>query len=161
MALLSFLLSLAAGLLMFLGFLATVIPGLGAVLSFAAPALALAGIVLGSMAISRARREGRSRDFAVVAVLLNVLAFFPALMVAMTCGVCNAMVASGPIQMQRSMHVQMGFPAGDAGLEAEPSRLDPPPIAPVEPAPEPPAQTVPPPPLPPGPSEEPADSKKL
>lgn len=131
MALVSILLSLAAVVAAVLGFLTSWVPGVGAALSFFAPALALLGIVFGSLAMSSARREQRPREVAVIGVVLNVLAFFPAVMVAMTCGMCNAMVSTGPVSLHKTFRVRMGIPPlTDAGVDRDrPSRYEPPPIA--------------------------------
>lgn len=166
MALGSLLLALLAGMMTVLGFVATVVPGVGAVLSFSAPVLALVGLVLGGTSMSRARQYGQPSDLAKVGVVLNILALFPALMVATTCGVCSALLASGPVQVQRSYHFNMGFPQDpDAGVPPQegptgsPGPLDPPPIdAPAAPddvesetEPSGDDEALPPPPLPPGP----------
>jgi hypothetical protein len=117
-----------------LGVLLTPVPVLGALFAFAAPALAIAGIVVGGIAMSRARRalegpampggntvvlpaEGaqvpaRARQAsggAQAGVIVSALALVPALLTALTCGVCNALCSNG-VQLQRS--VQFGVPGG-------------------------------------------------
>jgi hypothetical protein len=146
-----------------LGFLTTPIPGLGAIFSFAAPALALGGAILGGVAMSRAQREGRSADGARIGVILNVLAFVPALLTAMFCGVCNALCAAGDVHIQR--HVSVGVDPGaqpSAGSGAlPPPAAPPPPSVPADPtAPSSdkplignPTPALPPPPLPAGPAQ--------
>lgn len=150
----SFLLALAAGALTLVGLVAAVIPGWGAVIAFAAPTCALVGLILGGLALSRAKREGKSQDLAVVASVLNGLALFPALMVAMTCGVCSALVASGPFEVQRSFRVQMGFPdEWDGGVPVPlggPRPSEPPALDELPPEDDDP-NALPPPPLPAGP----------
>jgi hypothetical protein len=93
-----------------LGVLATPIPGLGAVFAFGAPALALAGVVTGGVAMSRAKRANQPRDLAVAGAVANALCFVPALLTALTCGVCNALCATGPVQMRRDFHFRVGNP---------------------------------------------------
>lgn len=112
MAVASLLLSFAAGGLTVLGLAMTLVPVWGAVVAFAAPVSALAGLITGGLALSQAGREQRSKDFPVVAVVFNILALLPALLVAMTCGVCNAVGSSGPVELHRtgSFRVHMGFP---------------------------------------------------
>lgn len=150
----SLILALLAGTLTLVGLVASLIPGWGAAVAFSAPVAALAGLILGGMAMSRATREGKSKDLPVVAVVLNGLAFFPAVMVALTCGVCNAVVASGPFEVQRSFRVQMGFPAEwDGGMPmplGEPEPGDPPALDEL-PADDQDPSALPPPPLPAGP----------
>ena len=91
-----------------LGVLLTPVPVAGAVFAFGAPALALLGVILGGRDISRARRENKPRDAALVGTVLAALGFFPALLTALTCGVCNALVTAGPIDVQRSMRFGAG-----------------------------------------------------
>jgi hypothetical protein len=103
-----------------LGVLATPVPVLGAIFSFAAPALALAGIIAGGIAMSRARRENQPRDLALAGVIASALCFVPALITALTCGVCNALCSAGPVEIRRDFHfgVQPGAtrpPGADAG----------------------------------------------
>ncbi|MDD9939618.1 MAG: hypothetical protein OXU20_01020 [Myxococcales bacterium] len=120
MGILSLLLAFAAGILCLLGLLTAVIPVVGTVLAFSAPLAALAGVCLGGVSWSRARRERRAVELPVVAVMLNVMAFVPALTVALTCGVCNAMLSSGPIKVQRFGSWSVG--AGvDGGLPLFPT----------------------------------------
>lgn len=124
MAIASLLLSLLAGLLCLLGFLTALIPVVGSVLSFAAPITALVGVSLGGVAWSRARDAGRGADLPVAAVVMNVLALIPALLVAFTCGVCNAMVSSGPVHIEKRFGVQFGT-LPDGGLDFAPPGFPP------------------------------------
>lgn len=160
------LLSFVAFVCMGLGLLLTVVPIWGAVFAFGAPTLALVGIVLGGLAMSDASRRGQPTGFPLTAVIMNVLAFLPALVVALTCGVCNAFVSAGGLQQQ---NVQWVMPSN---LQPAPSAADagapPPPFVErdaatsdraatrdggVAPSPAPsPAPALPPPPLAPGPS---------
>jgi hypothetical protein len=166
MALVSILLAVLAFVCTIIGFLTTPIPVVGVVFSFGAAAIALAGIMLGGKATSQAKSRALPTDAARIAVVLNVLAFVPALLVAFTCGVCNAIVSTGNVHVQKG--VDFGFGPGglpgfrrDSGAEpmAPPERA--PDAAPgAEPSP---AQqqapdsvpsqrpSLPPPPLPPGP----------
>jgi len=163
MALASVLLSLLAVAFAVLGVFAVIVPVLGSVLSFAAPALALTGVVLGGVAISRAKQAGeQGSGLALTGVILNTLAFVPALLGALTCGVCSAVVAGagqgGGLQPNVQFQVRQGAHDLDA---ADAGRLMPPPM-PAAPTPVPtrdggvaappaPAPAMPPPPLNPGP----------
>jgi hypothetical protein len=168
MALVSILLAVLAFVCTLIGFLTTPIPVVGVMFSFGAAAIALAGIMLGGKATSQAKRHGLPTDAARIAVVLNVLAFVPALLVAFTCGVCNAIVSTGNVHVQKG--VDFGFGPGslpgfgrDAGAEpmAPPERAkDAGPGTAPSPAEKPadapdsvPSQrpSLPPPPLPPGP----------
>ena len=140
-----------------LGFVLAIVPVVGAVFAFGAPALALLGVILGGLDLSRLRREGKPREAAMVGTVLSALGFFPAMLTALTCGVCNALVSAGPIELQRGVHFQLGQSAAiDGGPAApEPTPNDAP--APRDPAPSPPSGgraapgALPPPPLPAGP----------
>jgi hypothetical protein len=158
MAIVSILLAVVAFVCTLIGFLTTPIPVLGVVFSFGAAAIALAGMLVGGRAISAAKQRGMPSDSGRIAVVLNVLAFVPALLVAITCGVCNAIVSTGNVGVQRDVNFNVGSGLfGDAGVPG----LPPPPHAPQEPPDRPeqppaPAQPpgpsrLPPPPLPPGP----------
>jgi hypothetical protein len=139
----SIVLSVAAFVCLGIGFLTTPIPVVGTVFSFAAPALALAGIAVGGVALSRAKRAGQPGDGAVVGIVLNVVAFLPALLVAMTCGVCNALFSAGGVQVRRDFDLRMGpggvLVAPDGGVAPGLQRPPPfpapapPPIAPMPP----------------------------
>ena len=180
MALISILLSVVALLCTAVGFFTTPIPVLGTLFSFGAAAIAIVGVVLGGRAVTAAKQLGRPNDTARIGVVLNALALVPALLVALTCGVCNALFSSGNVQLQRDFqfNVGRGWPAGpDAGPialpppqrapgEAEPGEPppggtpatpqqpgNPPDQQPASPSapPQPPSQNLPPPPLPAGP----------
>ena len=73
------------------GFLLSWVPVLGALLSFGAPMLALIGIVLGGVGMSRAKQEGGETGIPMAGMIVCIVCFFPALLVALTCGVCNTM----------------------------------------------------------------------
>jgi len=111
-----------------LGVITTPIPVLGAVFSFGAPALALAGVVMGGVAMSRGKRARTSTDAAVAGVIFNGLCFVPALLTALTCGVCNALWSGGKIEARRDFHfdVQAGTPRQGAS-PGQPGRAPEPP----------------------------------
>jgi hypothetical protein len=173
MALVSILLAVVAFVCTLLGFVTTPIPVIGLVFSFGAAAIALGGAMLGGKAISRAKRASLPTDAARIAVVLNVIAFVPALLVALTCGVCNALFSAGGVQTHRGIDFNFnprGIPgfASDAGPNALPpprraldagaapgSQPPPEPGAPgSQPPPAPAAPgTLPPPPLPAGPGK--------
>lgn len=134
MALMSILLSVVALLCTAIGFFTTPIPVLGTLFSFGAAALALLGVVLGGRAVSAAKQQGRPNDTGRIGVILNALALVPALLVALTCGVCNALFSSGNVQLQRDFQFNLG--QGGPGADAGPNAMPPPPrAAPTEPGP--------------------------
>jgi hypothetical protein len=161
----SIVLAVASLLCIGAGILTTPIPVVGTLFSFGAPALALLGVILGGMDISRARKQGQSRDAALAGVILSALCFLPALATSLTCGVCNALWSSTPIQVRRDIRFDVRNNSGpnvhfaDGGTQV----LPPPPFAPgfgkvdagVAPEPQPgerkPPSALPPPPLPAGP----------
>lgn len=117
------------------------LPGVGTVLSFGAPLLALAAIVTGGVAVTRANREGVSNGVGVAGIVVGAVALLPAIVVALTCGMCNACVTAGMFvprdgsavrwDMDASMHVPgtKGAPsraatgagrAGDGGTRVPP-----------------------------------------
>jgi len=119
-----------------LGVLTTPIPVVGAIFSFGAPTLALAGVITGGLAMSRARRENRSRDLALAGAITSGLCFVPALITALTCGVCNALCSTGRFETRRDFHFNIqqgtgGSAAGHAGQggSGDPLTLPPPPRA--------------------------------
>jgi hypothetical protein len=136
-----------------LGVLATPIPVLGALFSFAAPLLAIAGIIVGGLAMSRSQQAGppvtpgapapaaAPRRVGLPGVIVSAVALLPALLTAMTCGVCNAFFSTGQIQTRRDFKfdIQPGLPpplqprdTPDAGREpGEPGA--PPPVFPPPP----------------------------
>jgi hypothetical protein len=131
MAVWALVLAVAALVSMGLGVLTTPIPLLGALFSFGAPALALAGVIVGGRALSQARQRDEPTSLANAGVITSAVAFVPALLTALTCGVCNALCSTGEIQTRRDFQFQVG-PGGllqhDAGA-AQPPRppLPPPP----------------------------------
>lgn len=156
-AVLSILLALVAGVLTFLGFLTAIVPVVGTVLAFSAPVAALVGLTLGGLAWSRAREERKPVDAAVIGTVMNVFALVPALLVAFTCGVCNAMVSSGPVKVQRQFQVGT-WTLSDAGVLDTAPPFPPAQIPQVDggtPLPPPDPGALPPPPLPAGPQAPP------
>jgi hypothetical protein len=114
------------------GVLTTPVPIVGTVFSVAAPVLALLGVILGGMDMSRRKRAGQPSDAALVGVVLSALAFFPALATAFTCGLCNALWSSSPIEVRRDVRFDVrqsgklpGVRFADGGVQALP-----PPFAP-------------------------------
>lgn len=126
------LLSFVAFVCMGLGLLLTVVPVWGAVFSFGAPALAMIGMILGGRAMSEANKAGQPSGFALASVIMNALAFLPAVVVAMTCGVCNACVSAGGLQQGSTQQIQWMLPQQglqpsfrDAGAPPPPLRDEP------------------------------------
>lgn len=146
MALTSILLSVLALICTAVGFLTTPIPVLGVVFSFGAAAIAVGGILLAGRAETRAKLAGGSRDTARIGLVLNVIALVPALLVALTCGLCNALFSTGNVQLQKDFRFNVG-PSLGLGPDAGPNALPPPPKA----APPEPGQA------PPGPGQVPSD----
>jgi hypothetical protein len=91
----SVILGVFAFLCMFAGALLVWVPFLGTMLSFLSPILAIAGVILGGVAMSRAREgQGESEGLAIGGLILNVVAFIPAMLIALTCGLCNTLCTS-------------------------------------------------------------------
>ncbi|NOY89563.1 MAG: hypothetical protein GXP55_00040 [Deltaproteobacteria bacterium] len=118
--------SVAVGALSFImmvaGFLLSWVPVLGSLLSFGAPVVAIAGVVMGGVAMSRAKQMGQESGAAVAGLIVSIIAFFPALLFALTCGMCNACVTAGALNPNSRRRMGQGgfpFPAptafGDAG----------------------------------------------
>ncbi|UJR86915.1 hypothetical protein [Sandaracinus amylolyticus] len=167
----SIVLGVFALIFMFGGFVLTFVPFLGTMLSFLAPVLAVTGIVLGGVALSRARETQQSEGLAIGGLVVNIVAFVPAMLVAVTCGLCNTVCTgialtpsdpnappwylrdSGPSPFD-VFFVDAGVPHAAPNAPNAPPPIAPPPPSPATPAtPEPPA-ALPPPPLPPGPATE-------
>jgi hypothetical protein len=166
MALVSILLAVTAFVCTVIGFLTTPIPVLGTLFSFGAAGVALGGALLGGKAVTAAKKGLLPTDAARIAVVLNIVALVPALLVAFTCGVCNAIVSTGNVDLQRNLNFQLGPNRwGEAGSAAlpPPDRAPPTsggpapgqpqslPVPPSEPAPSQSPSQMPPPPLPAGP----------
>jgi hypothetical protein len=119
MGLLSILLSALAIVCAGVGVLTTPFPVLGLIFAFGAPVLAVAGVMLGGSAMSKAKRAGQTNETAKIGVILNAIAFVPSLLVALTCGVCNALFSTGNMQVQRD--IRFGTPFGaDGGVRPLP-----------------------------------------
>ncbi|MEM1416516.1 MAG: hypothetical protein AAGH15_16515 [Myxococcota bacterium] len=121
----SILLALAAFLMMVGGIFLTLVPVLGSVMSFGAPVVALAGLIVGGMGYSRARREGVEGGPAIVGMVLSGTAFLLSLVFAVFCGTCNACLTAGTIQGPGAQPFWL-----DAG-----TRLGPAPVVPRAPLP--------------------------
>lgn len=165
MAGMSIALGIGAFLMMFGGFVLSFIPFVGTILSFGAPVMALAGIVTGAVARSRASQIGEPDGAATAGLIVSVIAFIPALLVAVTCGLCNACMSAAVLDPNaRRGRVWTTFPDGGAGwVRSRPQTLGPAdagrepaaPVPPTDPTAPPPA--LPPPPLPVAPPVEAAD----
>ena len=84
------------------------VPFLGTMISFLAPVLALAGTILGGVALSRAKAGGgESEGLAIGGLVTSLVALVPSMIVALTCGACN-ICATG-------MYLDPDFAAIDAG----------------------------------------------
>ncbi|MCG8555227.1 MAG: hypothetical protein MJD61_08050 [Proteobacteria bacterium] len=146
----SLLLAFASAGFMVAGLLTTVVPVVGSLFAFGSPALALAGIVLGGVAMSRAAAQGMSSNAGLAGLVLSVVAFVPASLVALTCGVCNVCVSTGAVHTPHGTHLRFDRVPGPGSTTVN----DAPELAPSEgvdasnPA-------LPPPPLAPGPTEPP------
>jgi hypothetical protein len=150
MGLLSILLSALAVVCAGVGVLTTPIPKIGLVFAFGAPAIALAGIMLGGSAMSKAKRGGQTSETGRLGAILSAIAFVPSVVVALTCGVCNAFFSSGDMRVQKNFHfgVQPFGPDGGVFTLPAPQRLQPPPDPnapqePQQPEPPPPSQLQP------------------
>ena len=103
MAIASILLGIGAFIAMILGVVLTIMPYAGSVFSFGAVIMALAGIVLGGLAISRAKQDDSPTTAATVGLVISIISFVFSLLVALTCGLCNACMSASP-QGFNSMH---------------------------------------------------------
>jgi hypothetical protein len=118
-----------------LGVVLSPLPWVGGVFAFGAPALSLASVIVGGVAMSRGKRAGESTSTAFAGVVTGAVAFVPALVTALTCGVCNALFTAGKFEAHRDFHLtmQQGAPLlpADAGVSPDqPSAPPPPPGAP-------------------------------
>ncbi len=151
MNLASIALGVLALVLTFGGIVATPIPVLGTVLSFLAPVAALAGLILGGVAASRARSMGDSDGLAVGGIVTSAVALLPALLVALTCGVCNTLCSGAMLRGPDRAGARVVWPPdaaaawpGDAGA---PATLPTSPGLPLAPPGEAPPPAFPPPPF--------------
>jgi hypothetical protein len=100
------------------------VPFLGTMLSFLAPVLALGGIILGGVAYSRARSGGgESEGLAIGGLVTSVIAFVPAVLVALTCGLCNTCATA--MYLDPSIGA---YDAGETDAGIAPYRTMPPPF---------------------------------
>ncbi|MBC7172303.1 MAG: hypothetical protein H5U40_07760 [Polyangiaceae bacterium] len=90
MGIASVVLGVLAAVSMIAGFFLSIVPIVGAVLSFASPVLCLVGLVLGGMALSEAKRDGLPTGLPTAGVAICGVTFLPAVVVALTCGLCSA-----------------------------------------------------------------------
>ena len=98
MAIASIVLGMGAFLCMIVGFFTTGVPVVGALFSFGGPVLALAGIVTGGVAMSRSKQEtGDTSGAAIAGLVVSIVGFFLSLIVALTCGLCNACLTSASV----------------------------------------------------------------
>jgi hypothetical protein len=168
----SIIVGIASLLFMFGGFLLSWFPVLGTILSFGAPILAIAGIVLGGVGMSRAKRDGQPTGTALAGIIINGVSLIPAILIAVTCGLCNACFTASMMdpQNQNGQWWRDGGAGGfyfgptpgldaDAGAFAPDPTLPPDPSAPPDPTADPaqPPPAFPPPPI--GGGGEPAPSE--
>jgi hypothetical protein len=158
MGIASILLFVFAVLFMGIGLITAWLPVIGFLFAFGSPALALLGVILGGAAMSKAKRMGLESGSGLVGVILNTLVIIPSLLVAFTCGVCNACVSSAVLDPTN---------AGRWDVVVKPGPFQIPPKKPAKPSDEPedeldepddphqPPPLFPPPPLDPGPSKKP------
>src|SRR6187431_1926438 len=83
----SIVLAVLAAVCVVAGILTVPVPVVGTVFSLAAPTLAITGVILGGMDLSRRKRAGQPSDAPLIGVVLSALVFFPALATTFTCGV--------------------------------------------------------------------------
>lgn len=133
MALLSLLLGIFSFLFALGGVVLVVVPYVGSLLSFGAPVLSLFGIVLGGVALSRAKQDSQPTGLALSGLIVSAVALLPALLFAMTCGVCNANCSQGATRLPS--HPALWLDGGVA--PQHPFNLPPtnPPSSPTAPAP--------------------------
>jgi hypothetical protein len=164
----SIILGIFSFLLMIAGMIFVFVPFLGTMLSFLSPILAIAGVILGGVAMSRAKQGmGENEGLATAGLVVNIIAFMPAMLVALTCGLCNTMCTGAFLTPPDSTHQRVPWDR-DGGPNSNPfedlfdppdaAEATPPPSTPPPSAPSPPMERqgdetpLPPPPLPPGPS---------
>ena len=76
------------------GILFSVIPYLGAMLSFGSPLVALIAIIVGGLGLKQAKEQNASTGAATAGIIVGVVSLIPGIIVALTCGLCNAAVSS-------------------------------------------------------------------
>ena len=95
MAIAAILLGVFAFIAMFAGVILTIIPYAGAIFSALALIASVVGIVLAGLGKSHATQDGESTTPAMVGLVLNIVGVIFALLVFMTCGLCNACISAG------------------------------------------------------------------
>lgn len=118
------------------GLVTSFVPYVGSVLSFGAPIVALFGIVLGGVGLSRAKSHGDGSTLATLGLTLNVIGFIFGLLVAVTCGVCNACMSQA---QQQNAQWNLGPTPGSSTWPnpTNPTPFQPPPLGPNGVAPDP------------------------
>ncbi len=120
----------------------------GALLSFGAPVLALIGVILGGVSLSRAKADNLETGVPTAGLIVSGISFFPALLVALTCGICDVLCAGAHISAPPpgSRPTPSYFQDGGAGpspglgvgtgpIPAAPAGPAPAPVAPAAPTP--------------------------
>jgi hypothetical protein len=155
MGITSILLCALAVLFMGIGVITAWLPVIGFIFAFGSPALALLGVILGGAAMSKAKRMGQESGTGLAGVILNTLTFIPALLVAFTCGVCNACVSSAVLDPSNAGRWDVIVRPGP--FQTAPKKPDKPSDEPEDEPQDPhsPPPLFPPPPLDPGPSKRP------
>lgn len=148
------LLGVFALICMFAGAVMFMVPFVGTMLSFLAPVIAIAGVVIGGVAVSRAKQMGESDGLAIAGLAINVVAFVPAMVVAMTCGLCNT-ICTG-VMLTPDDPNSPPFWLHDGGGGPSPFDLLFPDAGPVPGSAPPPRPAFPPPPPPSGPGAPPS-----
>lgn len=116
------------------GAVLSLVPFLGTMLSFLAPVLALAGIVLGGVALSRAKQgSGESEGLAIGGLVTSIIAFIPSMIVALTCGLCNTCVTASYIDPDLMSYDAGPHDAGVAPGVSPSAPIPPPPFTNVQP----------------------------
>ncbi len=99
-----------------LGMLLAGVPIAGSVLSFASPLVALSGLITGGVAWSKGRSAGVAHGPAIVGCVLSAMVFLPSLVIALTCGLCNACYSAALLdpdargRFTKDFHYQFGDP---------------------------------------------------
>lgn len=148
-----------------LGLFLWVIPVLGPLVTFGAPILGIAAIILGGVAMSRAKQDGESSSAGIAGLVMGIIGTLFGIIEALTCGICSALCTTAafmPIPDGGPYRQQQWQWAVDAGPGAMPGAFPgwpPQPGQPVPPGalPDPSggsgvAPALPPPPINPGPT---------
>ncbi len=111
-----------------LGMLLAGIPIAGSILSFASPLIALSGLITGGVAWSKGRSAGVAHGPAIVGCVLSAMVFLPSLVIALTCGLCNACYSAALLdpeargRFSKDFHYQFGEPVdSDSALGDTPA----------------------------------------